>query len=85
MPRDHDYERALADAWNAGIYAKVDGLQIKSRCLHCKHIFHAVFRTCEAFPRGIPEVIWIGEVDHSIPFPGDNGVQFEPQDDSAEA
>jgi hypothetical protein len=33
---------------------------------------------CKAFPKGIPEKIWIGENDHKLPYKGDNGIQFEP-------
>ncbi len=32
---------------------------------------------CKAFLLGIPEEILIGEVDHTKPYPGDNGIQFE--------
>lgn len=34
--------------------------------------------TCEAFPSGIPEIIAAGFVDHSEPYNGDGGMQFEP-------
>lgn len=33
---------------------------------------------CAAFPDGIPEAIITGEVDHSKPYPGDNGFRYEP-------
>jgi hypothetical protein len=33
---------------------------------------------CLAFPEGIPEEIITGEVDHSKPYPGDNGILYAP-------
>jgi len=32
---------------------------------------------CEAFPDGIPFEIAYGDNDHTDPFEGDNGIQFE--------
>jgi len=34
---------------------------------------------CEAFPDGIPDAIAYGDDNHTKPFPGDNGIQFEEE------
>lgn len=44
-------------------------------CHTCRHR-RGVF-TCKAFPQRIPDEILIGEVSHTEPYPGDNGVVFE--------
>lgn len=44
-----------------------------SRCVN--HIPFTL--TCLAFARKIPEAILSGQLDHTEPFPGDNGIQFE--------
>ncbi|MEV5983561.1 hypothetical protein AB0L85_00840 [Streptomyces sp. NPDC052051] len=31
---------------------------------------------CEAFPDGIPPDIYLGGVDHRMPYPGDRGTRF---------
>ena len=49
-------------------------------CVICKY-FVGNERTCKAFPFGIPDVILAGEFDHNDPYPGDNGIQFEPIED----
>lgn len=50
------------------------------RCLHCKH-YHWTekknIQSCEAFPDGIPEDIFMNHINHNAPYPGDNGILFE--------
>jgi len=52
---------------------------ITNQCPNCKYLIgtnkHLV---CEAFKNGIPEKILTGEHDHTEPYKGDNGIQFEP-------
>ncbi len=44
-----------------------------NKCIHVKKDG----ATCRAFPNEIPEVILVGKHDHTKPYPGDNGIQFE--------
>lgn len=48
-------------------------------CNKCKHQNRGTV-TCKAFPDRIPREILSGRVDHSEPFPGDHGIQFEPRE-----
>ncbi len=50
-------------------------------CYGCKHLL--TDETCTAFPQGIPDPILHNEVDHRRPYPGDHGIQFDPQDEDA--
>lgn len=45
------------------------------QCAKCKHYQDDL--RCMAFER-IPAEILTGEHDHRKPYPGDNGIQFEP-------
>jgi hypothetical protein len=44
-------------------------------CTKCKNYIRKT--ECAAFA-AIPEEIWLGEHDHRQPYPGDNGIRFEP-------
>lgn len=57
-------------------------------CLYCKHLSRdsrndislygkAARIKCEAFKDGVPYEILTGEHDHTKPYKGDNGIQFE--------
>ena len=47
-----------------------------TQCLECKH--YEGVGSCVAYPDKIPAIIFTGEHDHRKPYPGDNGIQFEP-------
>ncbi|MDX1957377.1 MAG: hypothetical protein SFU98_02335 [Leptospiraceae bacterium] len=47
------------------------------KCYRCKHSTN--HRVCKAFGK-IPDDIWLGKVQHTSPYPGDNGIQFEEMD-----
>lgn len=46
-------------------------------CTFCRHMTDDYHRRCEAFPDGIPMPIWMAENDHTKPYPGDHGIQYE--------
>lgn len=47
-------------------------------CIHL-HQENRDLPTCDAFPGGIPSVIVFGEMHHTEPYPGDNGIRFDPR------
>ena len=55
---------------------------VAPQCGFCAH-FHrnnVKSNTCDAFPKGIAEDIWLNKVSHLKPIDGDNGIQFEARD-----
>ena len=46
-------------------------------CTGCVHLISEKNATCAAFPDRIPDAIWNGENQHTEPFPGDHGIQYE--------
>lgn len=59
---------------------------ISRQCSNCVNLSNAVNKegrpVCMAFPDGIPEEIITGDADHSKPYPGDHGFQYDPIDPS---
>jgi hypothetical protein len=60
------------------------GLTLINRlCDLCKHRHRDTHPpTCDAFPERIPVDIRLMYADHRFPYAGDNGIRFEPIDDS---
>ena len=48
-------------------------------CGDCRHFNRTQWGTCAAYPNGIPLPIASGEIAHTSPQPGDQGIQFEPR------
>lgn len=56
--------------------ARDEDIQQPSSCGLCVHKKLGA-AACAAYPQGIPREILSGEVGHTEPYPGDNGIQFE--------
>lgn len=50
---------------------------VESQCQTCTH--NRGNGKCTAFPEGIPVGFLTGDFDHSKPYPGDNGIRYEPK------
>ena len=48
------------------------------QCTICEHLIDPEAQTCEAFPKGIPDDIFIGDVAHDKSMRDDNGIIFDP-------
>lgn len=53
---------------------------VGAQCARCAN--YTAHGKCTAFPPGIPMAILTGEHDHRAPYPGDNGIRFEPKEDA---
>lgn len=54
-------------------------------CWNCKHLKPTVDGLfCEAFGGPVPFAIASGQIDHTKPVPGDNGIVWEPIDEVGE-
>jgi|GEM_PF-4224343 len=58
------------------------GYVVKNQCFGCQWFHKEAGVTCDAFPKGIPLIILLGERDHSVPFSldgvDDGGLVFLP-------
>lgn len=48
-------------------------------CWTCQHKRPTFKHYCDTFPQGIPDEIWTGKNDHTQPYEGDQGIQYEPR------
>lgn len=60
----------------------VDGNQLEetivhSQCGDCAHFY--ADGICDAFPDAIPVKLVLNQHDHRHPYPGDNGIRWQPR------
>lgn len=55
-----------------------------SSCFRCKHLNDDEV-SCKAYPNVIPREILVGEQPHDKPYKGDNGIQFEEDEELLKA
>ena len=48
-------------------------------CHQCVHQHSNPFN-CSAFPEGIPKEILVGDIVHTEPYPGDQGIRYKRKD-----
>ena len=50
-------------------------------CMWCRRYIRSTWSdfACQAFPEGIPDQIITNQADHRQPYPGDNGLLFDPE------
>ena len=70
-----DQEENIADRQAIAMENQLSGFS----CYKCKHL-NKDNVSCDAFPDVIPQDIIAGVIDHRKPFPGDNGILFEPKE-----
>lgn len=68
----------MAEDRNLDRFVAGDGVVfVTPPCATCKHRSKKAPGYCLAFPDGIPEEILTGKNDHTKPFKGDHGIQYE--------
>ena len=51
--------------------------RLSEECYNCVHLNRRMPLQCKVFPDRIPRELATGEVSHTKPFKGDNGILFE--------
>jgi hypothetical protein len=51
--------------------------EVKGICHKCERYHNDA--KCDAFPRGIPAEVLVGDFLHTQEYPGDHGLQFRPK------